>query len=46
MKQLTEKQKQLLAKMIISMISFLLGLLSTNSEVIRQVTEFVNNLII
>ena len=46
MKQLTDKQKQLLVKMIISIISFLLGLTSTDSEVIRQVTEFVNNLII
>lgn len=45
-KPLTEKQKQLLIKAIIAVISFVLGIVGVNSEVLQQVINFINALTI
>ena len=44
-KQLTEKQQQLLIKLIVAAISFILGLAGQESEILSKVTEFVQGLI-
>ena len=44
-KQLSEKQRQLLIKLIIAAISFVSGMIGVNSDVVSKVIEFVNTLV-
>lgn len=44
-KPLSEKQRQLLIRLIIAAISFVLGIVGVNSDVLTKVIEFVNTLI-
>lgn len=44
-KPLSERQHQLLVRLIIAAISFVLGMVGVNSDVLTRVTEFVNTLI-
>ena len=44
-KPMTEKQRQLLIKLIVAAISFVLGLAGQESEVLSKVMEFVQGLI-
>ena len=44
-KSLTEKQRQLLIKLIVAAISFVLGLTGQESEIFNKVEEFVQGLI-
>ena len=43
-KPMSEKQRQLLIKLIIAAISFVLGLTGQDSETINKVMEFVQSL--
>lgn len=44
-KPLTENQRQLLIRLIIAAISFVLGMVGMSSDVLSKVIEFVNTLI-
>ena len=44
-KPMTEKQRQLLIKLIVGAISFVLGAAGQESEILNKVMEFVQSLI-
>lgn len=44
-KPMTEKQRQLLIKLIVAAISFVLGVAGQESEILNKVMEFVESLI-